>query len=127
MAGTTNNVMKNANINPQMMVSANGFQNTALSPPKKMCGLSSVNRVMKLMLKPMAKGIKARMAAKAVSNTGTILVFPASITAALVFIPLERSSSANSITRIPFLTTIPDNPIMPIPVVTTAKVDCVMP
>ena len=58
------------------------------------------------------------MAANAVNNTGIILVLPACITASLVFIPLALSSSANSITRIPFLTTIPAKPTIPKPVIT---------
>ena len=105
------------------MVSESGFQNAALSPPKKMCGFRSEKRVTKLILKPMANGINAKIAASAVKSTGTIRVFPASITASRVFIPLALSSSANSITKIPFFTTIPDNPMIPIPEVTTAKVD----
>ena len=50
IAGTINSVMKNANINPHMMVSDNGFQKTALSPPKKICGIRSVNNVTKLIV-----------------------------------------------------------------------------
>jgi len=121
MAGTISKVMKKANNNPQMMVSDKGFQNTALSPPKKICGFKSVNRVTKLILKPTASGINARMAASAVSNTGTILVFPASMTASLVFMPRPLNSSANSITRIPFFTTMLDSPTIPISVVTSSK------
>ncbi len=60
-----------------MMVHDSGFQNTALSPPKNICGLSSANSVTKLILNPIASGIRARIAASAVSNTGMILVLPA--------------------------------------------------
>ena len=74
---------------------------------------------MKLILKPTASGISARIAANAVSNTGMIRVLPACTTASLVFIPLALSSSANSITRIPFFTTMPARPTIPIPVITT--------
>ena len=123
IAGTINNVIKNANINPHIIVSESGFQKATLSPPKKICGFKSVNKVTKLILNPTASGINARMAASAVSNTGTILVLPASMTASLVFIPLALSSSANSITRIPFFTTIPDKPTIPIPLVTAANVE----
>ena len=55
--GTITKVIKNANVNPKMMVQDNGFQNLALSPPKKMCGSSSENIRTKSMLKPMAKGM----------------------------------------------------------------------
>ncbi len=117
--GTRIRVMKNANVNPKMIVHDNGFQKAALSPPKNIFGLRSVNRVTKLILKPIAKGISARMAASAVSNTGMIRVLPACITASLVRTPLARNSSANSITRIPFLITIPASPRIPTPVITT--------
>ena len=70
-------------------------------------------------MKPTANGIRASIAAIAVSNTGMIRVLPACITASLVFNPLALNSSANSITNIPFLTTIPANPTIPIPVITT--------
>ena len=119
MAGTIISVIKKANANPNMMVHDNGFQNLALSPPKNMWGFSSENMVIKLMLKPIANGINASIAASAVSSTGIILVFPAFITASLVFMPRARSSSANSITSMPFLTTIPAKPTIPIPVITT--------
>ena len=36
MLGTISKVMKKANAKPKMMVQESGFQNTALSPPKKM-------------------------------------------------------------------------------------------
>ena len=88
--GKINSVIKKANANPNMIVQDKGFQNTALSPPKNICGLSSANRVTKLILNPTARGINARIAAKAVSKTGIILVFPARISASLVFIPRSR-------------------------------------
>ena len=53
--GTMMSVIKNANAKPKMIVHASGFQKTALSPPKKMCGFNSENMVTKLMLKPIAK------------------------------------------------------------------------
>src|SRR5947209_1623817 len=68
--GTINKVMKKAKAKPKMIVHDNGFQNTTLSPPKKMCGFRSENSVMKLMLKPKAMGINPRIAARAVNNTG---------------------------------------------------------
>ena len=64
--GTMNSVIKNANAKPKMIVQLNGFQNATLSPPKKICGFSSENNVTKLILKPTAIGIKARIAATAV-------------------------------------------------------------
>ena len=48
-------VMKNANANPKMMVQHSGFQNAALSPPRKICGLNSEKSVTKLILNPTAK------------------------------------------------------------------------
>ena len=99
------------------MVQLSGFQNATLSPPKKICGFNSENSVTKLILKPTAIGIKASIAARAVSSTGMILVLPACTTASLVFIPRLRNSSANSITKIPFLTTMPASPTMPNPVI----------
>ena len=119
IAGTITSVIKNANVNPKMIVQLNGFQKTALSPPKKICGFKLENASTKSILKPVANGINASIAASAVSNTGIIRVFPACITASLVFIPRLRSSSVNSITRIPFFTTIPASPTIPIPVITT--------
>ena len=71
------------------------------------------------MLKPTAIGMKARMAAKAVNNTGMIRVLPAIIAASLVFMPRLRNSSVNSITKMPFLTTMPANPTIPRPVINT--------
>ena len=62
MAGTIMSVIKNAKANPKMIVQLNGFQNATLSPPKKICGFNSENRVTKLILKPTAMGINARMA-----------------------------------------------------------------
>ena len=75
--GTIISVMKNAKASPNIMVQLSGFQNATLSPPQKMCGFSSENNVIKLMLKPMAIGINPKIAATAVSNTGIILVLPA--------------------------------------------------
>ncbi len=75
MLGRINKVMKKANARPNMMVQESGFQNTALSPPKNICGFRSANRVTKLILNPTAKGINASIAASAVSNTGMILCF----------------------------------------------------
>ena len=119
MAGTIINVIKKAKANPKMMVQLNGFQKATLSPPKKICGYKSENNVIKLILKPTAIGMKASIAASAVNNTGMILVLPASIIASFVFIPRLRNSSANSITKIPFLTTIPARPTIPRPVIST--------
>ena len=48
--GTISRVIKKAKAKPKIMVHDNGFQNTTLSPPKKICGLNSENNVMKLML-----------------------------------------------------------------------------
>ena len=70
-------VMKNANASPNIMVQLSGFQNATLSPPKNMCGFSSENKVMKLILNQIAIGIKPSIAATAVSNTGIIMVLPA--------------------------------------------------
>ena len=66
------------------MVQLNGFQKATLSPPKKICGFNSLNKVTKLILNPMAIGKKPKIAARAVNSTGIILVFPAWITASLV-------------------------------------------
>ena len=119
MAGTSISVIKNANAKPKIIVQLSGFQKTTLSPPKKICGSKSENRVTKLILKPTAMGMKARMAANAVSNTGIIRVLPACMMASFVFIPRLLNSSANSITRIPFFTTIPARPTIPNPVIST--------
>ena len=54
IAGTIIRVMKKANANPKMMVQLKGFQKATLSPPKKILGSNSANRVIKLMLKPTA-------------------------------------------------------------------------
>ena len=110
--------MKNANINPNIKVQLNGFQKETLSPPKKICGFNSLNKVTKLMLNPMAIGIKPRIAANAVSNTGIILVLPACTNASFVFMPLALNTSVNSIIKIPFFTTIPASPTIPKPVIT---------
>ena len=56
---------------------------------------------------------KPRIVASAVSITGMIRILPACIAASLVRIPLPRSSSVNSINRIPFLITIPASPTIP--------------
>ena len=63
--------MKKANANPNMIVQASGFQKIALSPPKKICGLSSENIVTKLMLNPIANGIRAEIADGAETEAGT--------------------------------------------------------
>src|ERR1700676_1556579 len=52
--GRMNSVMKKANASPKMIVQDNGFQKTALSPPKKICGLRSAKSVTKLILNPIA-------------------------------------------------------------------------
>ena len=116
--GTMTSVMKNAKVNPNIIVQASGFQKEALSPPKKICGFNSENMVTKLILNPMANGKSAAMDASEVNNTGIILILPACITASFGFMPLPRSSSAKSITRIAFFTTIPARPTIPIPVIT---------
>ena len=77
MLGRMKRVIKKANARPKIMVQDNGFQKTALSPPKNICGFNSANRATKFILKPMARGIRASIAASAVSNTGIILVLPA--------------------------------------------------
>ncbi len=115
--GTTISVIKNADINPNIIVQANGFQNDALSPPIHICGSRCSNIDTKLILKPTPNGINPNIAARAVSITGMIRVLPACITASRVFNPLDLNSSANSITRIPFFTTIPARPTTPNPVI----------
>ena len=52
IAGTMINVMKKAKARPKMIVQLSGLQKATLSPPKKICGFNSLNRVTKLMLKP---------------------------------------------------------------------------
>src|ERR1700722_2407492 len=79
MLGTIINVIKNAKANPKIIVHDKGFQNTALNPPKKICGLKSESNVTKFMFSPMASGINANIAANAVSITGMIRVLPACI------------------------------------------------
>ena len=86
-----------------------------------MCGFSSENRVAKSMFKPTANGTNPRIVAEAVSNTGVIRVLPASIMAPLSVAPCSRSKSVNSTSKIPFLTTMPTNATIPIPVITTEK------
>src|SRR5690348_4462428 len=64
--GTIIKVIKKANARPNMIVHDKGFQKTTLSPPKKIWGFSSEKVVTKLILKPIAKGIRAKIAASAV-------------------------------------------------------------
>jgi hypothetical protein len=73
--GTITSVIKNAEIRPKMIVHASGFQNEALSPPNHICGSRFSNIDMKLILKPIPRGINPNIAARAVSNTGMIRVF----------------------------------------------------
>jgi len=75
--GTITSVKKKENIKPKMMVQLNGPQNTTLSQPKKICGFNSVNSFTKSILKQTANGNRPSMVAKAVSNTGMILILPA--------------------------------------------------
>ena len=77
IAGTIINVIKNAKASPNIIVQLSGLQNATLSPPKKIWGSSSLNRVTKLILNPTAMGMNARIAATAVNITGIILVLPA--------------------------------------------------
>ena len=108
-------VRKNANTKPNIIVQLNGPQKTTLSPPKKICGFRCWKNDTKLILNPTASGNKPSMVAMAVSITGMIRILPASMAASLVRIPLPRSSSVNSINKIPFLITIPANAITPTP------------
>ena len=62
MPGTMNKVMKKANINPKIKVQLKGFQKATLSPPKKICGFNSLNKVTKLILNPIAIGMKPNIA-----------------------------------------------------------------
>ena len=68
MLGTIMSVIKNANASPKIIVHESGFQKRALSPPKNMWGLRSANMVTKLILKPIASGINASIAASAVTS-----------------------------------------------------------
>lgn len=77
MAGTNNKVSKVAKLSPKIIVHDKLPQNITLSPPKNMCGLSSVNKVMKLIFIPTASGTNPNIVAVAVRITGVILVFPA--------------------------------------------------
>ena len=74
------------------------------------------------MLNPNANGIKPRIAAVAVSNTGVILVRAASTTASCRFWPCSISISVNSTSKIPLRTTTPASAMIPIPVITMQKV-----
>ena len=96
MAGTKSRARNVAKESPKMMVQERLPQNMTLSPPKWMCGLSSVKRVMKLMFIPTAKGTKPRMVAVAVRTTGVVLVLPAWTIASRVFMPVALSTSVNS-------------------------------
>lgn len=118
MAGTTTNVRKDENVNPKIMVHANGPQNVTLSPPMKKSGSNSVKNLTKLMFKPIANGTKPKTVVAAVNSTGVSLVLDASMMAFLVFNPLAFNSSVNSINIIPFLTTIPAKATIPTPVIT---------
>ena len=82
-----------------MIVQLNGPQNTTLSPPKKICGFNFWKNETKLILNPTANGNNPNMVAIAVNITGMILIFPAWIAASLVFTPLPRNSSVNSINK----------------------------
>ena len=73
------------------------------------------------MFKPTAKGTSPKIVADAVNNTGVIRVLPASMIASFSVAPCSRSKSVNSTSKIPFLTTIPTNATIPIPVITTEK------
>lgn len=68
-------------VNPKMMVQARIPQKTAESEPIKICGSSSVNKVVKLILKPKANGISPKTAAEAVNKTGVKRIPPPSIMA----------------------------------------------
>ena len=103
------------------MVHESGPQKATLSPPKKMCGLSSVKSVAKSMFKPTANGTSPSMVAVAVNNTGVIRVLPASSMASRGGMPSLSLMSANSMSRIPFRTTIPAKATIPIPVITITK------
>src|SRR5450432_2504332 len=74
MLGKINRVIKNAKARPNIIVQDNGFQNTALSPPKNIWGFNSENNLTKLILNPMASGMRASIAASAVRRTGIIRV-----------------------------------------------------
>ena len=93
-----------------------GFQNATLSPPKYICGFSSVKMVTKLMFRPTASGTKPSMVAVAVRITGVIRVLPPSIIARRVGNPSFFFVSINSTMRIPFRTTIPPKATTPNPV-----------
>ena len=68
-------------VNPKMIVQARIPQNTAESEPIKMCGSSSVNKVVKLVHRPNANGISPKTAADAVNKTGVRRIPPPSIMA----------------------------------------------
>ena len=116
--GINSKVSMVAKIKPKIMVQLKGPQNTTLSPPKKMCGFNSENKVSKLIFSPTASGINPSTAAMAVRITGVIRVLPASTVASYKFIPPCLANSANSTSRIPFRTTIPPRAMIPTPVIT---------
>ena len=69
-------VRKVAKVKPKMTVHDIGPQKTTLSPPKKICGSFSVNRVKKLMFIPVANGISPSTVVIAVKSTGRKRVLP---------------------------------------------------
>ena len=75
------NVKMVEKVNPKMMVQAKTPQKTAESEPIKRCGSSSVNNVVKSMLRPSANGISPKTAAEAVNKTGVKRIPPPSIMA----------------------------------------------
>src|SRR3974390_1690028 len=107
ITGTSIKVKKVAKLSPKIIVQDNGPQNATLSPPKKICGFSSVKSVTKSIFSPTASGIRPSIVADAVRITGVIRVFPASTIASRSGTPCPRSRSVNSTSRIPFRTTIP--------------------
>ena len=60
-----------------------GPKNITLSPPKNNWASRRVNKVIKLMLRPVAKGIRPRIVVMAVKSTGRNLLFPPNIMAFL--------------------------------------------
>src|ERR1043166_3012181 len=84
ITGTKIKVKNVANPKPKIIVHESGPQKATLSPPKKMCGFNSLNKVTKSILNPTASGIKPKIVADAVSSTGVIRVLPASIIASFI-------------------------------------------
>ena len=117
------NVKMVEKVNPKMMVQARIPQKTAESEPINMCGSSSVNKVVKSMLRPSASGISPKTAADAVNKTGVKRIPPPSIIASFKSYPrFNLSSSINSMSKIPFLTTIPAKAMTPTPDMMIEKV-----